>query len=125
MKKISEDTANKLLSRLDSLAMHIEKHQGRWRLSSVVAQGLIRDIDKVADELEAAVLGEESLEERKREFTAKVIQKDSDGPYMDTFANPMRPLQTDGDEEYMSAYGDDQSSAVHGGKSSTGRPLAP
>jgi len=37
----------------------------------------------------------------------------------------MKPIQTNADEPYMSAYGDDQSSAVNHGKSTIGRPLAP
>jgi hypothetical protein len=44
---------------------------------------------------------------------------------MDTFRNPMQPRQTDSDEPYMSAYKDDQSSAVNHGQSTSGKPLAP
>ena len=55
----------------------------------------------------------------------EVLQRDADEGYMDTFKNPQAPIQTEADEPYMRAYSDDQSSAVHHGKSDTGRPLAP
>ena len=57
---------------------------------------------------------------------AKVVQKDADEGYMDTFNAPMAPIQTDADENsYMSLFKDDQSQAVETGKSTSGRPLAP
>lgn len=130
MKKISKeqsDRASALLGRLDRIALEIQKNHEGWGLSREAARPLVNHLDKVADEIEASVFGPESLLRRQTEVlkAAKVIQRDGDEGYMDTFNAPMAPHQTDADEPYMSAYRDDQSSAVQTGKSTTGRPLAP
>ena len=119
--------ASTILSHLDRLAADIQANFEPMGLSFENAKTLVNHLDKVADEAEAFFYGPESMTRRQIEVlkTAKVIQKESDEPYMDTFANPMAPIQTDADEAYMSAYKDDQSSAVNSGKSTTGRPLAP
>lgn len=78
-----------------------------------------------ADVIEAEAFGADSIMRRQEAVVAKVIQKDSDEPYMNTFQNPMKPILTNADEPYMDAYADDQSSAVRDGKSSTGVKLAP
>jgi chromosome condensin MukBEF ATPase and DNA-binding subunit MukB len=117
--------ADSLLSRLDKVASDIQANHKSWGMSFEAAKSLVNGLDKVADDLETSIFGSESLVARQREVVAKVIQKDSDEKYMDTFNKPTAPIQTDADEPYMSAYADDQSSAVNGGKSTTGRPLAP
>lgn len=119
--------ASELLGRLDKIAAAIETNHEAWGMSFEAAKSLVNHLDKIADDLEVSVYGEESLLRRQASIlkAAKVIQQDSDEPYMATFANPMAPHQTEGDEPYMNAYGDDQSSAVASGKSTSGRPLAP
>jgi hypothetical protein len=86
-----------------------------------MAKQLVNAIDKTADEIEVVSFGKESFVRRQ----AEVIQRDPDEKYMDTFQSPMQPRQVESDEPYMSAYKDDQSSAVNHGKSTTGKPLAP
>lgn len=122
----STETVNKGLNRLDHIAKTIQDQYKAWGMPQKLARELVINIDKAADELERGVFGNDSFEKRQFEILkeAKVIQKDSDESYMDTFGNPMRPHQTDSDEPYMNAYADDQSSAVRGGKSTTGVPLA-
>lgn len=120
-----EKAASGLLFRLDKCAQNIQENHQKWGLSFESAKGLVNHLDRIADEFEKGFFGDQSLQRRQVEVLkqAKVIEKDSDEGYMQTFANPMAPIQTDGDEPYMSAYADDQSSAVQSGKSTTGRPL--
>lgn len=115
------------LGRVDKIAAAIQANHAAWGLSFDDAKALVNSFDKLADDLETRVFGAESLQARQIETlkSAKVIQKDSDESYMDTFNKPSAPIQTDADEPYMSAYADDQSSGVNNGKSTTGRPLAP
>ncbi|MFA5053725.1 MAG: hypothetical protein WC565_06690, partial [Parcubacteria group bacterium] len=119
--------ADATLLRLDKLAHTIQANHERWGMPFEQAKAIVNDIDKTADEIEVAAYGAESLQRRQVEVLkqAKVIQRDADESYMDTFANPMAPKQVEADEPYMKLYGDDQSSAVNDGKSSVGRPLAP
>lgn len=119
--------ANELLSRLDAVAKHIQANYAKWGMPKEAAKPLVNHLDKIADELEVLAFGQDSFNRRQVEMlkAAKVIQQDSDEPYMKTFNSPMAPHQTDADEPYMQAYADDQSQAVQVGKSETGRPLAP
>ncbi len=114
-----------ILGRLDKVAAHIQDNYKTWGMSFETARAIVNDLDKTADEIEVNAFGPESLQKRQHEVCAKVIQRDADEPYMQTFENPMKPIKTDADEPYMRSYADDQSSAVEGGKSTTGRPLAP
>ena len=121
MPKFAAEAANNVLTRLDKIAGTIQANFEAWGMPFETAKEIVNDIDKTADEIETATFGKESFTKRQ----AEVIQKESDEPYMATFANPMAPIQVESDEPYMKAYKDDQSSAVHHGKSTTGRPLAP
>jgi hypothetical protein len=129
--KLSKEQAEKAsaaLTRLDRVAASIQENHEAWGMSLQAAKSVVNYLDKVADEIEIATFGEESLARRQAHVmakNAKVIQQDKDESYMATFSNPMEPHQTESDEPYMSAYGDDQSSAVASGKSTSGRPLAP
>lgn len=128
--KLSADQAkhaNTILSRMDRIAAEVQANHATWGMSFDDAKRLVNTLDKVADEMESSFFGKESMERRQVELlkSAKVLQKDSDESYMDTFNKPTAPIQTDADEPYMSAYADDQSTAVNNGKSTTGRPLAP
>lgn len=117
--------ANEILTRLDHNAELISANAAKWGIPEKVANAIIRDLDLIADNVEVQAFGRESLATRQKVVLAKVIQKESDEPYMNAFENPMAPLLTNSDEPYMQAYADDQSSAVRDGKSSTGLPLAP
>lgn len=119
--------ADNILGRLDKCAADIQDNHEQWGLSFEAARDLVNHLDRVADTFESKVYGEGSLRQRQVEVLkqAKVIQQDSDEGYMGTFNAPTAPHQTDGDEPYMAAYKDDQSSGVQNGKSTTGRPLAP
>jgi hypothetical protein len=119
--KLSSENISVALRHLDDLSNHIQQQYTKLGMSFEAAKPLVQEIDKIADFIEVNAFGEESFLKRR----AEVIQKDSDEKYMTTFENPMQPHQTDADEKYMGAYKDDQSSAVHHGKSETGRPLAP
>lgn len=121
MPKFAAKDADAILGRLDKMAAHIQANHESWGMPFETAKAIVNDIDTVADAIEASTFGKESFLNRQ----AEVLQKESDEPYMSTFGNPMKPIQTESDEPYMKAYSDDQSSAVHHGKSTTGRPLAP
>jgi hypothetical protein len=128
--KFATQDADRILTRLDRLASTIQKKYADWGMHFEEAKEIVNALDKTADEVEIAAFGPMSFERRQREVMAsskraEVIQQDADEKYMDTFRNPMAPIQTEGDEPYMRAYADDQSSVVHHGKSTTGRPLAP
>jgi len=119
--KLAAQSAESVLSRLDHIAGQIEKKYAQMGMPFEVAKEIVNDLDRVADEIEVGSFGAESFARRQ----AEVLQRDGDEGYMDTFKNPMNPIQTDADEPYMSAYRDDQTSAVNHGQSTTGRPLAP
>lgn len=131
MPKFAAKDANAILGRLDKLASDIQDNYESWGMPFEAARDLVNNIDKTADEIEAATFGTESLATRQEETVvaavrakqAQVIQHDADEKYMATFGNPSAPKQVESDEPYMKAYGDDQSSGVRGGKSTTGKPL--
>ena len=121
MPKFASKDADQVLGRLDRIARHVQANHESWGMPFDTAKAIVNDLDKTADEIEIAAFGQESFLRRQ----AEVIQRETDEPYMTHFENPMAPVQVEGDEPYMSAYKDDQSSAVHHGKSTTGKPLAP
>lgn len=136
MPKFAAQDANNILGRLDRIGAVIQANYQSWGMPFEEAKALVNQIDKTADEIELAAFGPGSLQKRQDETVtaavkkasekkAEVIQKDADEGYMKGFENPMAPVQVESDEPYMRAYSDDQSSAVHHGKSTTGRPLAP
>ena len=142
-------SANQILASFDQLAQSIQENYQKWGMAPEVAKKLVNHLDRTADDAETFFFGENSLQTRQAEIAlaspdfrrdavasglmrpaqiakaARVIQRESDEPYMDTFKNPMSPIDTNSDEPYMSAYGDDQSSAVVDGEDDTGRDLAP
>ena len=131
MPKFAKEDADRILGRLDRLAHTIQTNHESWGIPFDAAKGLVNELDKTADEIESATFGAESLQKRQIEVVtasikkAEVIQREPDEKYMDTFRNPMAPIQVEADEPYMKAYADDQSSAVIHGQSETGRKLAP
>jgi hypothetical protein len=129
--RISHEEAKKLvdaaLTRLDGLANGIQAKFACMGLDEASAKAVVNGLDKAADAIESAFYGTDSLVERQVEALkqAKVLQRESDEPYMATFDSPMAVHQQESDEPYMSAYNDDQSAAVINGKANNGRPLAP
>jgi hypothetical protein len=125
--RFAKEEANKALSRLDRIAGAIQENAEKWGIPFEAAKKMVNDLDRTADEIEKASFGEGSLATRQVAVLkgAKVLQQDSDEGYMGTFNAPTAPKQTDSDEGYMSLYRDDQTTSVSGGKSTTGRPLAP
>jgi hypothetical protein len=130
-KKVELETAqaDQFLARLDRIASVVQANHKQWGMGFTAAKNLVNAVDALADDLESATYGAASLLNRQaseigQAKLAQVIQRDSDEGYMDTFKNPQAPVQTEADEPYMKAYSDDQSSAVHNGRSTTGRPLA-
>jgi hypothetical protein len=126
--KFAQEEASKVLTRLDRIAQVIQDNHEKWGMNFEAARAVVNEIDKVADEVELHAYGPEHMFQRQVHVLrqAKVLQKDSDEGYMDTFNAPTAPVQTDADEnEYMSLFKDDQTIAVESGKAINGRPLAP
>lgn len=126
--KFAQEEASQVLAKLDRIASVIQDNHEKWGMKFEAAKAVVNEIDKVADEIERLAYGEDNMLKRQIHVLkeAKVLIKDSDEGYMDTFNAPTAPIQTDADEnEYMSLFKDDQSQAVETGKSTTGRPLAP
>ena len=148
--KLSSDQkkqANTMLTRLDKVAQDIQANAQQWGIPFNNAKAIVNALDKTADDLEKIAFGTDSLARRQAEMAfedrglakaakaavgpvvyakaAKVLQRDADEAYMDTFKNPMQPHETDADEPYMSAYSDDQSSGVGEGVESAGDDLVP
>lgn len=126
--KFSSQEADRILARLDRVAATVQAKYAEWGMPFEAAKEIVNALDKTADDLEVATFGPHSFERRQVELlgkTAKVIQRESDESYMETFANPMQPHQIEADEPYMKLYGDDQSSSVSTGESSSKRRLAP
>jgi hypothetical protein len=89
--------ANKILNHLDSAANHIEKLAKTGKIDPKVASEITRDIDTFSDRIEKVAFGEGSFNARR----AKVIQRDPDEKFMDTYDAPSKVIQSDADEGFM------------------------
>ncbi len=140
MPKFAKDEANTVLYRLDRIAASIRANHQAWGMPFEEAKAMVNALDQTCDEIEVASFGADSLAVRQAEVVkqiqasrqaatrrqAEVVHREPDEPYMDTFNNPMAPIQTEADEPYMRAYGPpDQSSDMLHGVSTSGRPLTP
>lgn len=140
--KLAKEDAQSLLPRLDKMAGYIQANWKAWGCPEAAARDMVATLDKLSDEIEVGTYGPESFQIRQvaevvgetaatkvasdlAQRRAQVIQQDKNESYMGTFRNPMAPVQTEADEPYMRLYGDDQSSAVIHGESTSGRDLAP
>lgn len=94
---IEKQIAHKTIARLDGIAARVERLHAEGKILPKVAAELLHSIDSFADRMQIAADGEEAF----RAFQAKVIQKDPDEKYMDTYDNPNKVVQSDPDEEYM------------------------
>jgi len=97
---IQKQVANKVLANLDETANKIDLLAKAGKMDPRVAAALTRDIDTFADRFQVAAFGKDALK-RHATKVAKVLQKDSDEKYMDTFDNPNKVIQSDSDEPYM------------------------
>ena len=97
---MNKQLANKILSNLDETANLIDKLAKDGKLDPKVAAELNGNIDSFSDRFQVAAFGQKSLAGWKSKV-GKVLQQDSDEPYMKTFENPQKPIQTDADEPYM------------------------
>lgn len=89
--------ASQILTKLDSTAKAVEELRDAGAVGSREAGELLHNIDSFADRFQVAHFGESSF----RDFQAKVIERDSDEPWMETFQNPQKPIEVDPDEPYM------------------------
>lgn len=89
--------ANKILTNLEHTATGLEQLAKEGHIDAKLAADLVKEIDQFSDRLEIAAFGDESFRRRQ----AKVLQRDKDEPYMDTFDNPNKVIQSDKDEPYM------------------------
>lgn len=74
------------------------------QLDARLASSLVRDIDAFADKIQVSAFGSDKFAAFKTKVS-KVIQRDSDEKFMDTFDNPNKPIQTDSDEPFMKSVG--------------------
>jgi len=98
---IEKTAANKILTSLDDAAGRLAELAKSGKIDPRLASSLVRDIDGFADKFEVAAFGADSLKRR----IAKVIKRDPDEKYMETFENVNKPLKTDADEEFMHKVG--------------------
>jgi hypothetical protein len=94
---IQKQDANKILSSLDRTADRLDGLAKAGKIDPKIAATLTHEIDKFADKFQVAAFGPDKF----RAFQAKVIKRDSDEPYMETFENPNKVIQSDADEPYM------------------------
>jgi hypothetical protein len=99
---INKETANQILSTLDRTANKLEAAVKAGILDSRLAMSLVHEIDSYADRFQIAAFGEGSFRRHQTMMKqARVIKRDSDEQYMDTFNNPNKVIQSDQDEPYM------------------------
>lgn len=115
-----KNQAEQILDTLDRTATQIDALAKSGKLDPRVAAALTKELDSFSDRYHIAAFGEEHF----RAHQAKVLKRDSDEPYMDTFNNVQKPVKTDSDEPYMHkapggynskdipTYDDDRSSSV-------------
>lgn len=119
---------NAVLARLDRMASIVQENHEKWGMKFAAAKDLTNEIDKIADTLELATYGEDSLLNRQASVMkiAEVLESDSDESYMNAFESTTEPHQIDADEAgYMNLFKDDQSSALLHGKTVAGKALLP
>ncbi len=97
---IEKKVANKVLSDLDASAKKIIEFKIAGKLDPRLADTLVREIDTFADKFEIKAFGQKSFDARRAKL-AKVLQKDKDEGFMDTFDNPNKVIESDKDEPYM------------------------
>lgn len=102
---IDKQLASKMLARSDRTAAELEKLKAEGKIDPRLASKLIHDLDTFADGLQKVAFGEEGLAAWQAKVS-KVIKRDSDEKFMDTFQNPQKVLESDSDEPYMHKSGE-------------------
>jgi len=97
---IQKQVANRVLSNLEKTANQVDALAKSGNLDPRVASQITHAIDSFSDRFHVAAFGEKSLADYKARV-AKVLEQDSDEPYMKTFDNPNKVIQSDSDEPYM------------------------
>jgi hypothetical protein len=93
---------NRVLATLDNTAEQVKALADAGKIDPRLAASICHDIDTFADRFEIATFGKENLMKRAAMLRqAKVMQRDSDEKYMETFQNPIKTITTDADEPYM------------------------
>jgi hypothetical protein len=94
---MKKSLANRILTNLEHTASELEKLASSGLVNRRLAFDLVRKIDSFSDKFEVSVFGQQSFQNRR----AKVLKRDSDEKYMDTFDNTVKVIQSDADETYM------------------------
>lgn len=94
---IQKQIANQVLSGLDRTANRLDSLAKAGKIDPQIVASITGDIDTFADKFQIAAFGMAKF----RAHQARVIKRDSDEPYMDTFENPNKVIQSDADEPYM------------------------
>lgn len=113
--------ANEVLKKLENIADTVEQLRDKGKVNPRFATDLIQQLDSYADKFHIAAFGEESF----RQHQARVLQRDKDEPWMDTFDKPFGVHQRDADESYMESYDVDQSTNVVDRDEHTIRDVSP
>lgn len=108
---IDKKIANSVLTTLDRTASKIQHLIATGKIEPRAASALILEIDGYADRFQVAAFGADKLA-AYRSKVSKVLQKDSDEKFMDTFDNPNKVIQSDADEAFMKEFDTDNSSDV-------------
>ena len=94
---MQKQTANKILSSLDRTSDRLDGLAKAGKLDPRLAASLTREIDKFADKFQTAAFGPEKFKAHQ----ARVIKRDADETFMDTFENPNKVIKCDADEPFM------------------------
>ncbi len=95
---IDKKIAGKVLTKLDKIAGDIESLVKSGKISKNIGSKLVLEIDKFSDNYQVAAFGENSLKNHQ----ARVIKRDSDETFMNTFDNPNKVIKRDSDEGWLS-----------------------
>jgi len=88
---------DQVLSILDKTATQLESLIKAGKVERQAAAQIIHNLDSFADRLQIAAYGKDNL----KSYISKVIKRDSDESYMDTFDNVNKVIKSDPDEPYM------------------------
>lgn len=101
---MDKQLANQTLATLDDISRRLEVLAGKGLIDTKVATSVVTALDGFSDKFHVAAFGQESLD-RYKAHVAKVLKKDSDEKYMDTFDNPNKVISGESDEPYMHKVG--------------------
>lgn len=102
---IDKQLASKMLARTDRTAAELEKLKTEGKIDPRLASKLVHDLDVFADNLQKLAFGEDGLAAWQAKVS-KVLKRDSDEKFMETFQNPQKVLESESDEPYMHKSGE-------------------